>query len=288
MLVVGGIVGVWALASITASAFQCVLPHPTLFTTSDCFDQTRFWVATGAVDILTDAAIMGLPIYLVHNLQLPRRKKLAVCFAFSFRIGAMACIIWRLSELYRFFDRASDVTFQSWQPTVATILQVFCSVFASCVPHLRPFMDSIQAGYLSGMIQDSDGRFGYGNDSYLMGKMAQSKVVSQVRSQAVKRDAKSGPSGDADAKQRPGDDASFDLPRQGLGIGRAITSSNRVLVNTVCAGKADIDKHNPGSTRARARTDSITSDGAGSHGSDGSKAMIIKTTQEWTVSYHDA
>lgn len=280
MLAVGGVIVLWGVAAIFASAFQCSLPHPYLITTGRCFSQVGFWDAMGAFDIITDIAIMALPIYLVYNLQLAAQKKFAVCFAFSFRILAIGCTIWRLVSMHKFFDRATDVTFESWLPTIATILEVFFCVFSACVPHLRPFMESIQAGYLSGVIQEGDGRFGYGNDSYLMGKMAQSKAaVSATRSQALKSEAR-------------GD--SFDLPRQGThgategvdrGIGQALTSSNRIVVNTVRAGRAEKE----GEVRPeRNRSESIGSEGGRSHGSDGSKAMIIKTTKEWSVRYQDA
>ncbi|EXJ86565.1 hypothetical protein A1O3_03518 [Capronia epimyces CBS 606.96] len=288
MLAVGSVVGLWTLTSILGSAFQCELPHPYLVTTGKCFGQNGFWIATGVVDIVTDVALMALPTYLVYNLQLQKQKKMAVCFAFSFRTGAIGCTIWRLCGLHFLFDHTSDVTLHSWLPTVATILEVFWCVFAACVPHLRPFIDSIQAGYLSGMIHESDGRFDYGNDSYLMGKMAQSKAASQVRSQALKSAAETNVDGGADRHRAT--ESSLDLPRQGLGagIGHAITSSNRVVTNTVAGRKAERDSHNPGPVKIRSRSESTRSDGAGSQGSDGSKAMIIKTTKEWSVSYQDA
>jgi hypothetical protein len=125
------------------------------------------------------------------------------------------------------------------------------------------------------MIQEGDGRFGYGNDSYLMGKMAQSKTAaSQIRSQAMRSELRG---------------ESLDLPRQGQtddsaerqGIGRAI-SSNRAVMNKVSGGKQEKVSSD------RNRSNSVGSDGALSHGSTGSKAMIIKTTKEWSISYQDA
>ncbi|OAP59077.1 hypothetical protein AYL99_06375 [Fonsecaea erecta] len=278
MLVTGGLTVAWAVASIIASAFQCSLPHPYLIATNKCFDQEGFWDAVGVIDIIIDVALMAIPIWLVHNLQLPMKKKAAVCFAFSFRTLAIACTIWRISEMRHFFDRSADVPFESWLPTIATILEVFFSIFSACVPHLRPFMESIQAGYLSGVIQEGDGRFGYGNDSYLMGKMAASKTGSALRSNALKSELRG---------------ESLDLPRQGAtigsmndatshGIGQALTSSNRIVVNKISTGRAEKEF---GSERHR--SESINSDGGRSHGSDGSKAMIIKTTKEWSVSYQD-
>ncbi|KAK7895024.1 hypothetical protein LTR67_005763 [Exophiala xenobiotica] len=274
MRAVGGIIIVWAFASVFASAFQCDLPRPYLITRAKCFSQTGFWDAFGVIDIITDVAIMALPIFLVYNLQLVTKKKIAVCFAFSFRIGAIVCTVWRLTEMHRFFDRGTDVTFNSWIPTIATILEVFFSVFSACVPHLRPFMDSIQAGYLSGVAQE-DGRFGYGNDSYLMGKTTQSKAVSAVRSQALRSEVRG---------------ESLDLPRQGTtsadGIGQALTSSSRVVIHSGRGGKAQKDELDP--RQEPNRSDSINSNGGRSDGSDGSKAMIIKTTKEWSISYQDA
>ncbi|EHY54540.1 hypothetical protein HRR83_004337 [Exophiala dermatitidis] len=307
MLGVAIVVGLWALSSILGSAFQCELPQPYLITMGKCFDQHGFWTAIGIIDIVTDVLIVALPIYLVHNLQLPRHKKVAVCFAFSFRLAAVGCTSWRLATLGSFFDRRSnkDIPFDSWPPTVATILEVFFDVFSACVPHLRPFMDSIQAGYLSGMVQDGSGRFGYGNDSYLMGKTAQthSKSRSQGRTQALTSHGGNGNNIDFGVKEsssdpysRAGADGdSLDLPRQRPAVGVAIgqtyvkASSHRAVANAgkTAAVKTAKDDH-VGRVTARPRSESIISDGAGSHGSDGSNAMIIKTTKEWTVTYEDA
>jgi hypothetical protein len=166
------------VVSIITSAFQCSTSNPCLITTNTCFNQVAFRDAIGAIDILSDVVLMCLPIWLVHHLQIPMQKKVAVCFAFSFWIPSVACTVWRMIEMRRFFDRGTDVTFESWLPTIATVLKVFFNVFAACVPHLRPFIDSVQADYLSGVIQEGDGRFGYGNDSYLMGRMARNKSAS--------------------------------------------------------------------------------------------------------------
>lgn len=298
MLVVAGTIALWAFTAILVSAFQCSLPHPYLITTNKCISQEGFWDAVGVVDILTDVSIMALPVFLVHNLQLALKKKIAVCFAFSFRILAVGCTAWRLSELHRFFERGTDITFESWLPTIATILEVFFCVFSACVPHLRPFMESIQAGYLSGVIQESDGRFGYGNDSYLMGKMAQSKALSAVRSQALKSEVRGsldlpqhghsrghGQGADDVSPVDPQHQQQHHQQQQRGGIGQALTSTDRVVINRVTAGGRQ--EKDSSMSAERHRSESIASDGGRSHGSDGSKAMIIKTTKEWSVRYQD-
>ncbi|KAK6382076.1 hypothetical protein LTS17_003961 [Exophiala oligosperma] len=301
MRVLVGFIGLWAVASLLASAFQCSLPHPYLITTETCFSQVGFWDAVGVINILTDVAIMAMPILLVHNLHLATKKKVAVCFAFSFRLGAVACTIWRLSEIHRFFDRGTDVTFDIWLPTIATILDLFIGVFSACVPHLRPFMDSIQAGYLSGVASE-DGRFGYGNDSYLMGKTVSRSNAGVVAAASAGGGGGGGGGVRGQALKSENRSESLDLPRQGAtttavrgangtsdhSIGRALTSNSRVIVQSVGGGKAQKEGSFPDYPRAeRNRSESVTSNGGRSDGSDGSKAMIIKTTKEWSVSYQD-
>ena len=239
----GGFITIWTVASIFANAFQCSPPKTWAYTTGQCFDQTAFWTVFAIIDIITDVVIMGLPILLLYKLQLALSKKINVCFAFSFRILAVGCAIFRIIELPKLFHRHQDITLNSWLPTIATVLELFFSVFAACVPHLRPFMESIQAGFVSGIEEgSSDGRMAYGKDSYLMGKMSRSKGGTNIMSSNV--------------RSRADDRGSFELPRQGQkmddrdSIGQAIT------------------------TRDHQRNRS--SDDNRSHDSTGSKAMIIK------------
>ena len=286
MLVVGGFIAAWTFGSVLASAFQCSMPHPYLITTTTCINQVDLWEAVGVIDVLTDLALMSLPVWLVYNLQIATSKKFAVCIAFSFRTVSIACAIWRMTELHRFFDRNRDITFNSWLPTMATLLEVFGCIFAACVPHLRPFIDSIQAGYLSGVIQEGDGRLVYGNDSYLMGKMARSKSATViVRTQELKSEIRS-----ESPPPRPGGIATHRQTRSRgsldlQGIGRALSSNHVVAGKKASTG--DRAENNHKNSLDRHRSENLGSAGGRSHESDGSKAMIIKTTKEWSVSYHD-
>jgi hypothetical protein len=162
MFGVAALIAAWAIASFLATAFQCSLPRPYLFTSSpvgfgasaaphaQCFNQIPFWDFVGAFDIFTDLAIMALPILVIRDLQLIRRKKTSVVFAFSFRLLAVGMYIFRLITLPDMLRRGTDLTLHAWILTIATLLEIFFGIFATCVPHLRPFMESIQAGYSPG------------------------------------------------------------------------------------------------------------------------------------------
>lgn len=284
MFGVAALVAAWAIASLFAAAFQCSFPKPYLFTSSpvgvgpsaaphaQCFNQVPFWDAVGAFDILTDLAIMLLPILVVRELQLNRRKKISVVFAFSFRLIAVGMCVFRLITIPQMLKRGTDVTLNAWIPMTATLLEVFFSIFATCVPHLRPFMESIQAGYLTGVTDEthngSGAGYGRSGDNYIMSKMGQSKAEKgQMRSHV-----QSGKT-------------SMDHPRHGQranelegrqGIGQALSTNDVVARGTVEKPQ-----------QAHVRSESVGSDGGRSGGSTGSNAMIIKTTKEWSVSYQE-
>ena len=287
MFCVGGLVVAWAIASLFATAFQCSLPKPYLFTSSpvgvgpsaaphaQCFNQVVFWDAVGAVDIFTDVAIMILPVLVVRDLQLNLRKKINVVFAFSFRLIAVGMCVFRLITIPNMLNRGTDLTLNAWIPTIATLLEIFFSIFGTCVPHLRPFMESIQAGYLSGVMNEGESHAesrAYGRsqgDKYIMSNMRGQPRTEKSQTRSHIQSGKT----------------SIDLPRHGQrnydlegrpGIGQALSTND--VVN-----RGMIEKP----AQAHVRNDSAGSEGGRSGESTGSKAMIIKTTKEWSVSYQE-
>jgi len=219
---------------------------------------------------------MALPVLIVRQLQLSVEKKIAVIVAFTFRALAIGMCVFRLTQLpYALRQNASvpnstatgsaDLTLKSWLAALATTLEVFFSIFASCIPHLRPFMDSMQAGFLSGKIDESVHDYtGYGN-SYALGgvsKRGASAALSSMRSAKDLRNAKG-----------------QILVEKPLGM----TLDDEVVVEHAVPPPDGICSDHPpwqgqgcdGSEDAR------------SGGSIGSNAMIIKQTKEWSVRYEN-
>jgi hypothetical protein len=237
--------------------------------------QIVFWDTIGVIDILIDFTIMALPILIVRNLQLPLAKKVAVFSAFSFRVLAIGMTIFRLatlppslrknpSRINAFATGSSDLTMTAFLPTIATLLAAFASIFVTCVPHLRPFMESLQAGFLSGVIHDSgENRTAYGNGgSYAMNKVGVSSRTDPLATMRSQRSV------DVVLKNANGQI----LVEKPAGIGLTLGTDEVV---------------SPRPPAHRQRRNSSGSDGAGSHGSHGSNAMIIKQTKEWSVRYEE-
>jgi len=92
----------WTVASLFAVAFACQLPQPWAYVGPKCFDivrhpsqqvnlvadscQIAFWDATGMVDIVTDVALIALPMIVIWDLRMNWQTKLVVISTFAFRI----------------------------------------------------------------------------------------------------------------------------------------------------------------------------------------------------------
>jgi len=76
----------WSIGSVIATICQC-LPIQGAWIKSTpnavCIDSNAFWEAYGIINILTDAAILALPIWTVAKLRLPIRDRVGLIFAFT-------------------------------------------------------------------------------------------------------------------------------------------------------------------------------------------------------------
>jgi len=131
-------------------------------------------------------------------------------------------------------------------------------------------MESLQSGFLSGVIDESahEGRSAYGN-GYAMDKLG---TRATVRSNRDPLASVLSTRGDKPVVLKNENGQILVEKPASVPIGLAVGTDEVVA---------------PGHLNLRARRNSAGSDGAGSHGSHGSDAMIIKQTKEWSVRYEE-
>lgn len=70
------------VAVLFVDIFQC---HPIAYVYDlsipggKCIDQGAFYVSTAAINLFTDLMVLSIPIIITWNLQMPLRRKVAVC-----------------------------------------------------------------------------------------------------------------------------------------------------------------------------------------------------------------
>lgn len=71
---------------VISLAVQCDIPQPWDFRGERCVDQKALYTVLGAISILTDVALVVLPIVLVLQVQLSIVKRITIAVLFSIRI----------------------------------------------------------------------------------------------------------------------------------------------------------------------------------------------------------
>ncbi|VUC35668.1 unnamed protein product [Clonostachys rosea] len=142
------LIAAWAASSILASLFQCSLPQPWDFIHGQCFNRSIFWIYVDALNIVTDLAITGILVEMFVKLKTSTSKKILVIGVFGCRIFIIPPII---SHMYYFKRTANSPNpiFDMWEPTVIVQVIQCLSIMATCIPYLKPFMDSLNSGQMA-------------------------------------------------------------------------------------------------------------------------------------------
>lgn len=84
--IVLGLISTWALAALIALGKQCDEPQPWNSSPERCVNQQVLYIALGSVHMLLDVVIIGLPVALLHQVQIIRWKRHQISALFAMRI----------------------------------------------------------------------------------------------------------------------------------------------------------------------------------------------------------
>lgn len=173
-----GAVIVWGIASIFAISVGC-LPsdHAPLTAQTKCVGWVLRYKVIVAFDVITEAFLAVLPIYLVWNVQMSVGFKLRVVLAFAFRLPVAV-----LSILFlHFFAESRHSSNPGVSISAAIIFQqaeLGYSLIAATIPCLRSFIKSFDTGLGLTVTYASNpyGSSGYGG-SYKMQSLAKGESI---------------------------------------------------------------------------------------------------------------
>ncbi|KAI9701000.1 MAG: hypothetical protein M1836_001668 [Candelina mexicana] len=163
--IVSGISIVWGVAAILTIAIRCKYSEPWLIVKNQCPDMAARWIAVGALGLVIEILLLGLPIYLVWDLQMPMISKVIVVFAFAFRLPVLVAGIIRLRYLVPTLN-SSDYTFDSVYGLVCTQIELHYSLMAATIPCMKPFVKAFNTGYLGTAARQTNYGYGYGTGTF--------------------------------------------------------------------------------------------------------------------------
>jgi len=111
--------------------------------------QLSFWIFDAIFDVVSNSAILALPIVLVTPLQMPVGRKFQAIAAFAFQIPACIFAIVRVIHLHKALS-AQDHTWAAVDWQIWTSVSVNFNVIAASIPCLKMLVyqcRSIQSQY---------------------------------------------------------------------------------------------------------------------------------------------
>lgn len=130
----------YTIWTVFGSIFACV-PVRAFWTKepATCIDQFAMWFTNAAINILTDFAIIILPMPVIRSLNLARRQKQALLAIFA--VGGAVCVvsILRLQSLVK-ISNSKDPTYDNPPAASWSSVETNVGIICSCLPLLRPLM----------------------------------------------------------------------------------------------------------------------------------------------------
>ncbi|MCJ1240928.1 hypothetical protein MMC14_008932 [Varicellaria rhodocarpa] len=145
--ILGLVIIAWATTAFITTAFQCHLPRPWDSSGNSCLNRNSLADYVAIVNILTDAALIVLPLIIVTRLKAKKGKKVVLSLVFFGRASVIAVVAVQLVYLGRIAN-SKDPTFDVWPVAFCIQIAQCLSIFTACTFYLKPFIDGIESGFI--------------------------------------------------------------------------------------------------------------------------------------------
>ncbi|KAH7359538.1 hypothetical protein BKA66DRAFT_500717 [Pyrenochaeta sp. MPI-SDFR-AT-0127] len=141
-----GFIALWGIVSAFVTAFQCGTVEPWRFfkPNSNCLDLASFWRGMGVINILTDLALILFPVHVIVTLQMSLSKKITILTFFGARFLDIIATAVQMVYVSDFGSR--NPTRDLWKWTLVAQIIECITILTSCVPYLRPLLESLPSG----------------------------------------------------------------------------------------------------------------------------------------------
>ncbi|KAH3915379.1 hypothetical protein HBI56_165670 [Parastagonospora nodorum] len=141
-----GFIVLWGFVSELVAAFLCGSIDPWRFIGPEhrCLNLPSFWLSMGVFNILTDLALILFPLHVVFTLQMSLSKKVTILTFFGAR--SLDIIATAIQAAYVSGFSSPNPTKDLWKWTLVTQIIECITILTSCVPYLRPLIESLPSG----------------------------------------------------------------------------------------------------------------------------------------------
>ncbi|KAK2052452.1 hypothetical protein LY76DRAFT_491844, partial [Colletotrichum caudatum] len=144
---IGGITVAWWIAILCVCIFQCTPIEKAYmpFIDGTCIDLKASFIGNAIPNILTDVAILCLPVRQVWKLQATLAQRLSLCFMFLLGGFVLCASIYRFTTIMQF--QIADTTWTLATACTWCVVECACGVISACLPTLRPLMMKVSSQF---------------------------------------------------------------------------------------------------------------------------------------------
>ncbi|KAJ6259583.1 Tyrosinase [Drechslerella dactyloides] len=142
--IVTAFVVLWTTAAIFAHIFECPDPSKAWSLTfpQGCVSLPALYYSSAAVNIASDVAILLLPIPVIHNLRISRRRRASLIAILSVGGIAVASSGARLWAVWK-YQNTTDVSYDAILILLFSHIEINLAIMCACAPALKPLFKTV-------------------------------------------------------------------------------------------------------------------------------------------------
>jgi len=150
--VIGAYILCWWISVLLGTILQCIPANPIVPVGAKCINVLGFLQAAAVLNVISDVAIVIMPIPMIAKLQMPLRHKLGVIGIF---LTGTLVIIAGIGRTISYFDVPDDVDFSyhDYYLLIWTSIEPCMGVIGACLPSCRPLFQGFSPESLFGSIR---------------------------------------------------------------------------------------------------------------------------------------
>ncbi|KAF2119154.1 hypothetical protein BDV96DRAFT_596922 [Lophiotrema nucula] len=146
-IAIGAIVGGTCIAATLAFAFQCI-PLSSLWENptggTRCIDISNLAMSTGVINIVTDVAILALPVRPLLNLKAPIMVRAGLIG--TFLLGGAVCVFSIVRTIMVHQASFDDPTWNNAPGATWSVIENHIAILCACLPVLKPLFIKPKSG----------------------------------------------------------------------------------------------------------------------------------------------
>ncbi|KAF7168848.1 hypothetical protein CNMCM5623_001790 [Aspergillus felis] len=147
-----GAIGVWTVFALCAIAFQCPLPDSWLYSPDRCTAKGALMYPIAVLNILTDVAVLALPFFMMHKVQMTQGKRVKILCAFCTRalLVDLHCGSGSIATEAGLTQAGSIVI-----PSTFAQANMYTNLIVACLPTLYHIFAGLHSGLITTRLPDN-------------------------------------------------------------------------------------------------------------------------------------